>query len=50
MKKIKSDIRSVLLLQQFGILAEEFFKEFKSLVGKPVPYKVIGIKIGRAHV
>ena len=40
--KALRNIRSVLLLNKHGLLMESFEREFKSVMGKPVPYKMMG--------
>ena len=40
--KVKSNIRSILLYNKHGLLFEQFEKEFKSVMGKSVPYKMLG--------
>eukprot|EP00092_Neocalanus_flemingeri_P040548 GFUD01044154.1.p1 GENE.GFUD01044154.1~~GFUD01044154.1.p1 ORF type:complete len:856 (+),score=209.24 GFUD01044154.1:57-2570(+) len=40
--KILSNIRSVLLYNKHGLLVEEFEREFRSMIGKHVPYKLVG--------
>jgi len=40
--KVLKHIRSVLLLNKHGLLMESFEREYKSVMGKPVPYKMMG--------
>merc|ERR1719318_2280162 len=40
--KIMSNIRSVLLVNKHGLLMEAFDREYKSVMGKQVPYKMLG--------
>ena len=40
--KVLKNIRSVLLLNKHGLLMESFEREFKSIMGKQVPYKLMG--------
>ena len=40
--RIITSVRSVLLLNKYGLLLEAFEREYKGLVGKPVPYKFMG--------
>ena len=40
--RIMNHIRSVLLLNRHGLLMESFEMEYKSMMGKQVPYKMLG--------
>ena len=40
--QVKKNIRSVLLLNKHGLLLESFEREFKSVMCKAVPYKLMG--------
>jgi len=40
--KVLKNIRSVLLLNKHGLLFESFEREFKSVMCKPLPYKMMG--------
>lgn len=41
-KKAKKDLRSTLMLNQRGILIEEYERDFKGFIGKPLPLKLLG--------
>ena len=41
-KKAKKTIRSTLMLNQRGILIEEYERDFKGFIGKPLPLKLLG--------
>ena len=41
-EKAKRNIRSTLIRYKYGILLEEFEREYKSLVGKQLPFKLLG--------
>ena len=41
-EKAKKNIRSTLIRYKYGILLEEFEREYRSLVGKPLPFGLLG--------
>jgi len=41
--KAKKDIRSVLIINKHGIIADEFEREYKSLVGQKLPLDLMGV-------
>jgi len=43
LNKAKKDIRSVLIINKHGILADEFEREYKSLVGQKLPFDLMGV-------
>jgi len=42
LKVFQQDVRSVLLVNKLGLLLEAFDKEYRTMVGQMVPYKVLG--------
>ena len=41
-RKAKKDIRSTLMLNKCGILIDEYERDFKGFIGKPLPLKILG--------
>ena len=44
LKRVKSDVRSVLISAPRGVLKRNFRKEFMSLVGQDIPFNKLGIR------
>ena len=43
LNKAKKDIRSVLIINKHRIVADEFEREYKSLVGQKLPLELMGV-------